>query len=134
MTGVQTCALPISLSFAWLFLLVPMHLALVWGLSLLLSAITPYFRDTTEFLRIFMTVNIFLIPVMYLPSAVPHALQFIVYLNPFSHLIFCYHDVLYDNAILHPESWGFMAAFSLLSLMAGSYVFLRLRHHIGSIL
>jgi lipopolysaccharide transport system permease protein len=110
-----------------------MHLVLLWGLALLLSSITPYFRDTSEFLRVFLLANIYLIPVMYTPAMVPEALQFTLAINPFSHLIWCYQDIIYFNAIEHPSSWVIMAASSCCMLVLGSYVFSRLRSHIPSV-
>lgn len=120
------------------FLLFPVlfffHLMLLWGLSLLLGAMTPYFRDIPELVRVFVTVNIFLMPVMYLPDMVPSALRFVLAMNPFSSLIWCYQDVLYFETIAHPGAWFVLAFFSLGALVAGSFVFVRLRHHFASVL
>jgi lipopolysaccharide transport system permease protein len=125
-------------TFPMIYLLLPivilMHLCLLWGLALLLSAITPYFRDTPEIVRIFVTINVYLLPILYLPEAVPGALQTLLSINPFSHLIWCYQDVMYFNAIIHPYSWFITAAFSLGMLMSGSYIFARLRHYFASVL
>jgi lipopolysaccharide transport system permease protein len=121
-------------SILLLAILVPLHLSLLWGIALALSSITPYFRDTAELVRMFLTVGIFLVPVMYLPQMVPGSLQFIIILNPFSYLIWCYQDALYFGQILHPMSWLVTAVFSAFCLMLGSFIFLRLRHHISSIL
>jgi lipopolysaccharide transport system permease protein len=121
-------------TFALLPLLVVVHIALLAGLAFLLASITPYFRDTPELLRIFTTINVFLIPAMYLPQWVPESLRFIVFANPFSHLVWCYQDVIYFNAINHPWSWLITLIFSGLTLAAGSAVFIRLRHHMASVL
>jgi lipopolysaccharide transport system permease protein len=124
----------IPLTFALLPVLVAMHLMLLLGLAFLLSSLTPYFRDTPEVLRIFTTINVFLIPTMYLPQWVPPGLVFVLKINPFSHLIWCYQDVIYFNTILHPWSWLITALFSAGMLAIGSAVFVRLRHHIASVL
>lgn len=128
----QRSAVPAS------FLLLPfavvMHLALVWGLALLLSVITPYFRDLSEFVRVFILINIYLVPIMYLPNMVPEAIRFALSVNPFSHLVWMYQDIFYFNGMRHPVSWAVMAAFSAGSLLAGSYVFVRLRHHLASVI
>jgi lipopolysaccharide transport system permease protein len=120
------------------FLLIPalalIHLILLWGLSLLLSAITPYFRDVPELVRISITINIYLIPVMYLPKMVPAQLQFLLGLNPFSYLVWCYQDAIYYGTITRPLAWLVLCIFALLSVLAGSYLFLRLRHHFASVL
>jgi lipopolysaccharide transport system permease protein len=124
----------VPVTFLYLPLLFVLHIALLWGLALFLSSMTPYFRDIAEFIRVFVMANIYLIPLMYLPSMVPENLQFILAINPFSHLIWCYQDVLYYNEIAHPASWGILAAMAAVALVAGSYVFVRLRHHLGSVL
>jgi lipopolysaccharide transport system permease protein len=123
---------------SWSFVLLPalfgMHLMLLLGLGLLLAAWTPYFRDITEFIRIFATVNIYLMPVVYAPSMVPDTLRFVLGLNPFSYLIWCYQDVLYFGSVQHPFAWIFLFFFSTGALVAGSYVFVRLRHHFNNVL
>lgn len=121
-------------TLALLPLLIGAHLALCCGLALLLGAITPYFRDTTEFLRIFLSINLFLLPVMYLPEMVPSAMRFVVVLNPFSALIWCYQDVLYFGRIAHPGAWIALAVIAALTLVAGSLVFSRLKSHISSVI
>ena len=74
----------------WTMALLPflffLHVMLLWGLALFLSVMAPYFRDLSEFMRIFLVINIYLIPVMYVPNMVPKALRFTLTVNPFSHL------------------------------------------------
>src|SRR5262249_35107604 len=82
-------------TLALLPLLFFLHVMLLWGLALFLSVVTPYFRDMSEFIRIFLVINIYLIPVMYIPNMVPEELRFALTVNPFSHLIWCYQDLIY---------------------------------------
>lgn len=120
------------------YLLIPflfaMHLSILWGFALLLSSITPFFRDISEFVRVFLTINIYLMPILYLPDMIPGPLRIILAINPFSHLIWCYQDVLYFNAISHPWSWLIVALFATAALAFGSYAFSRLRHYLTSVL
>lgn len=124
--------------FPYIYLLLPLliilQLCLIWGIALFLASITPYFRDTTEIIRIFVTVTIYLLPIFYLPAATPGALQALLYINPFSHLIWCYQDILYFNDFIHPYSWLITTVFSLGALFGGSYIFVRLRHYFASVL
>jgi lipopolysaccharide transport system permease protein len=110
-----------------------MHVILLWGFALFLSAMTPYFRDLSELVRIFLVANVYLIPIMYIPNMAPQALRFELEANPFSHLIWCYQDVFYFEAVDHPWSWAVLAAMSVAALVLGSYVFVRLRNHFGSV-
>jgi lipopolysaccharide transport system permease protein len=125
-------ALP--LTFLLLPVLFLIHLTFLWGLSLLLASMTPYFRDVHELVRVFVTVNIYLMPVMYLPDMVPEALRFTLGMNPFSSLIWCYQDVLYFGTIAHPGAWLMLTFLAMATLAAGSYIFVRLRHHFASVL
>jgi lipopolysaccharide transport system permease protein len=121
----------------WTMALLPvfilLHVVLLWGLALFLSVMAPYFRDLSEFMRIFLVINIYLIPVMYVPNMVPEALRFVLVVNPFSHLIWCYQDLIYFQSIAHPVSWGVVAFISGGAVLLGSYVFIRLRSHLASV-
>lgn len=121
----------------WSFLLLPvvfgLHLVLLWGLAMLLASLTPYFRDVPELVRIFVTINIYLVPIVYLPNMVPGALRFVVDLNPFSYLIWCYQEIIYYESAGRPAAWFGLILFSGAALLAGSYVFSRLRHHFSSV-
>jgi lipopolysaccharide transport system permease protein len=124
----------IPASFLLLVPLVVLHLALLWGLSLVLAAITPFFRDMPELVRVFVTVNIYLMPVVYLPDMVPSSLRLLLVCNPFSYLIWCYQDVLYFGAMNHPFAWVVLAILSVGSLLGGSDVFARLQHYLVNFL
>ncbi|AHB49792.1 hypothetical protein W911_00430 [Hyphomicrobium nitrativorans NL23] len=120
--------------FLMLPILFAMHVLLLWGLALLLSSLTPYFRDVSEFVRVFVTINVYLMPVMYLPSMLPGKMQYALMLNPFSHLIWCYQDVLYFGRFEHPYAWVVLLIMASVVLASGSYVFTRLRHHFANVL
>jgi lipopolysaccharide transport system permease protein len=70
---------------------------------------------------------------MYVPNMVPEALRFILTVNPFSHLVWCYQDLIYFQSIVHPASWGIVTFVSCGALLLGSYVFVRLRSHLASV-
>jgi lipopolysaccharide transport system permease protein len=124
----------ISVSYLLLPALGLLHVMLIWGLALAVAALTPFIRDITEVARAFVTVNIYLMPVTYAPSMVPEALRAALYLNPFSHLVWCYQDVLYFGAIEHPWSWLALLVLSVTCMLAGSAIFSKLRHHFTSVL
>lgn len=124
----------VPLTFLLLPVLVIAHGIFLWGAALFLGAFTPYFRDTPEFLRVFLTVNVYLMPVMYTPQMVPGKLRALLSLNPFSHIIWCYQDAIYYGRIEHPTAWIVTAGFAVLMLLVGSYVFQRLRHQIANVL
>lgn len=115
-------------------LLIVIQILLIWGLGSIFASLTPYFRDFTEFIRIFSTANVYMMPIMYTEEMVPPPLQIIVHLNPFSHLIYCWHDLLYHQTIAHPGSWLFLLLFTAAATVTGTHLFSRLKPHFASVI
>jgi ABC-2 type transport system permease protein len=68
------------------------------GLSMVLSALTVYFRDVEFLLGLLLTAWFFLTPVVYQYSVVPHHLQEWLRLNPLLPFVNAFRDVLvYDR-------------------------------------
>jgi len=125
-------------SLFWTYLLIPVLyvfqiLAMV-GVSYIFSAIGAYFRDLKDFIQAFCVMGIFLIPLFYLPGQLPAPFQPVLYLNPFSHMIWCYQDVLYFGRFEHPWSWGLYIAGSLCVFYAGYRIFRKLKLMFGNVL
>lgn len=80
---------------------------LLWslGIGLILASMNVFVRDVREFVQLFSTIGIFLLPAIYLPSMVPSIFRPILYLNPFSYLVWSYQDALYYGRFEHPWAW-----------------------------
>jgi lipopolysaccharide transport system permease protein len=104
------------------------------GVSYALAAIGVYLRDTKDFVQIFLVVGVYLVPAFYLPSFVPLQFRVILYLNPFSYMIWCFQDVLYFGRFAHPWAWPAFAAGGVGMLVLGFAVFTRLRTMFGNVL
>jgi ABC-2 type transport system permease protein len=111
------------------------HLAITLGLATAIAAITVYFRDLEHLVVIGLTAWFYLTPVLYPldPSALPAgAGKYIHYLqlNPLSWLFESYHSVLFYKTWPDPTTFSLMLAFALVSLVAGYFLFARLRARI----
>lgn len=99
------------------------------AITLLVSAVTVYFRDLEYILGIITMAWQFLTPVMYSVDMVPDKLMTIFNLNPMTPIIIAYRDILYYNqlpkigTLLH----GFI--FSIVLLVIGWIVFENLKKH-----
>jgi lipopolysaccharide transport system permease protein len=120
------------------YLLVPVLLILqvigMMGISYLLAAIGVYLRDTKDIVQVLATIGAYLMPVFYLPEFVPGMFRVLLYLNPFSYMIWCFQDALYYGRFEHPWAWPVFAAFSAVSFLVGYVVFSRLRPAFGNVL
>jgi lipopolysaccharide transport system permease protein len=122
----------------WTYLLLPVvaaiHLLALFGLAFLLSAVTVFFRDTQDLVNVFATAGLYILPVTYLPQWVPGLFRPLLYVNPFSYLIWMYQDVLYFGRIEHPMAWFVAAVWALFAFAFGYSSFRRLKPLFGNAL
>ena len=84
---------PVALLYLPVVMIVEYFLAL--GITMLVSAVTVYFRDLEFILSIFMMAWQYLTPVMYSVDIVPEHLLKIFMLNPMTPITIAYRDILY---------------------------------------
>jgi lipopolysaccharide transport system permease protein len=123
---------------SWLALALPLvmglHGLLCIGLTLLLSVTTPFLRDIREFVTMYMAVSMYFTPAIYLPDWVPAMVRPILYLNPFSYVVWVYQDVLFFGRIEHGFAWVVFAAMTVTSLLGGLLVFRKVKPFLGNVL
>ena len=115
-------------------ILLMFQLALMVGLNMLTSPPGCYFRDLKDIIQVVFLVIMYLLPIFYLPDMVPAAFRPLLLWNPFSHLIWCWQDVFFFQAIAHPASWGVTIGLSLFALALGNRCFAFLKIYLGNIL
>jgi lipopolysaccharide transport system permease protein len=114
-----------------------LHAAVAVGLAFGLSACGPFIRDLREVTVVLSSAGLFLAPILYSQAhfeGFPLPLRAIIYANPFSHLIWCYHDAVVFGALEHPVSWIATAGFAGSALVAGCVVFRKLKPVFGDAL
>jgi lipopolysaccharide transport system permease protein len=119
----------LALPALWLLQLLAMG-----GVCFLLAAVGAYIRDLKEVLQVFGTVGVYIIPTVYLPEQVPSVLRPLLYVNPFSHLVWCYQDVCYFGRCQHPWAWVVFGLGSVAAFYLGYRCFLRCKTYFGSVL
>lgn len=122
----------------WTYMLLPLliliQLSVMTGLGYLLAAIGVFFRDIKEFVQVFSSLALFLLPILYLPEVVPASVRPILYLNPLSYMIWCYQDILYFGRIEHPWAWVIFPLLGLSMLLIGYRTFRRFKLLFGNVL
>jgi lipopolysaccharide transport system permease protein len=121
-------------SYVALPALVALQFLAMLGAAFVLSAIGAFFRDIGDFVQIAGVILIFLLPIVYLPSTIPDPFRPLLYLNPFSYMVWCYQDALYYGRVEHPAAWFVFAAWSGVLFVGGYRLFRRLRPHFGNVL
>ena len=118
----------VPIDLLWFPLIVLIQLVLTLGLALLLSSLTVHFRDIRDLLTNFLTLWFFATPIIYPMSQVPESMRQFLYLNPFTHIVVSYQEVLFMQGTF--TEWPRLLAVgggALLTLALGYFVFDRLR-------
>jgi lipopolysaccharide transport system permease protein len=130
--------LPVLLGFlaAWgrlgpaaLLLPLPMAVQLVFtlGLALFLSALTVHFRDVSSILGHLMHLWFFASPVLYFYGDVQRPFRDVLRLNPMSHVIVSYQEMLFDGRFQHGPQLLLAGLVAVLVFAFGDFFFDRLR-------
>lgn len=114
--------------------LMAMQMLLSLGIALLFSAVAPFFRDLKDVIQMLTFILMYSIPVFFTLEMLPAWAWKIILLNPFSHVIICWHDAIYWGAFTMPVSWLVFPLFSIASFAAGARVFLALKPMFGNVL
>lgn len=106
----------------------------VLGVSFVLSSIAVYLKDMKDIVQILSVVGIYLMPIVYLPTWVPNIFRPLIYINPFSHLIWCYQDVIYFGRFEHSWAWVVTVIVALTFCYLGFRLFRKLKIMFGDVL
>ncbi len=112
----------------WFPVIVLVQLVLTTGLALFLAALTVHFRDVKDLLGNLLTLWFFSTPIIYPMIEAPEDLRWWLNLNPMTHLMTSYQEVLFFTGPHGHAKWLLaLGAGSIVVFLAGYFVFDRLR-------
>lgn len=118
---------PGGFHFTYLILYVPLLIILQFlftlGIGFIISSASVYFKDVPKIVQLSGTILFFLTPIFYSMDRVPEKFQRFLNLNPMSHIIKLYHNVLYYNTAPSPESILLITAISIFTCLGGYWIF-----------
>ncbi len=127
-----TARLDLDFSYLWLLPLpLVLQFCLLFGLALIISSASVYFKDIQHIISVVMQALFFLTPIIYPLTMVKERFPrfFPIYLlNPFTSLVTLFRKALLGDAITIPTEWSFFVsiAFSVIIFFFGLYTFNRL--------
>lgn len=125
----------VNLGIWWyLPLIVLQETLLAFGLTMLVSAVTVYFRDMQFLLNVIMMAWQFLTPVMYTVEMVPERLRVIFYLNPMTPIIVAYRDVFYYKQAPELQTFIMGTVMGVVMLVIGWVTFGKLKRRFAEVL
>lgn len=117
----------VALLYLPVIILIEYILAL--GITLIVSAVSVYFRDMEYILGIVTMAWQFLSPVLYDISMIPDHMMFWFNFNPMTPILTAYRDILYYKQIPHMTTLLHAAVLGFVLLILGIAVFNRLKRH-----
>ena len=122
-------AVPVRpLELLWLPVVVLVQLFLTLGLALIVSSLTVHFRDLKDILGNLMTFWFFATPIIYPMSLAPPSGKVLLDLNPFTHLVISYQEILfYDGPFGHWKWLLALGGVSIVLFLLGYFLFDSLR-------
>jgi lipopolysaccharide transport system permease protein len=124
----------LPLTYLALPLLVVLQVFAMGGVAYALAALGTFVKDVRDVVQLSAIVLIFLMPIVYLPGSVPAAFNPLLWLNPFTYMVYCYQDALYFGRIAHPVSWIAFGVGSLFVFALGYRLFRRVKPYFGNVL
>lgn len=114
-----------NISWTIVFLPIPIFVLILFliGFSWSASIVGVVLKDLKEVIGIVMHLMVYLSPLVLRPEMVGEKIWWWILLNPLSHVIICFRDVL--EGVVHPASWCVFVILTLSSLVLGSTVMCR---------
>lgn len=93
------------------------------GISLILSSMMVYFRDTQFLYNVILTLWTYLTPLFYPESIVPEKFVFFIRINPMYYFIRYIRSIILDGILPDLSSHAVCILFSVITFMIGIFVF-----------
>jgi lipopolysaccharide transport system permease protein len=104
------------------------------GLNFLLAPLVAYIRDMREIIQLFVVAGVFLVPVTFMPGALPPWFNTIYAFNPLAYFIWTFQDALFYGEFKHPVAWFAAPVLAIATFDLGYRFFQKTRSNLGDVL
>lgn len=102
------------------------QLGLQTGLVLGLSAINVYIQDTEYIIQFVINMLFYGTPILYPVTLFPEGLRFLLYLNPFTHIVTAYRDIFMYHTLPNIYSLLYVLIIAIICFVLGMVIFRKL--------
>lgn len=110
-------------------LIVLLQYIIMLAITFILSALTVYARDLEHLVSIALMVLFYATPIVYTMDSIPSNLSWILNLNPMTHVITAYRDILYYQQMPNWVNLGILFLIGIIATMIGYRIFKRLERN-----
>jgi len=114
--------------------IVLVHVIFILGVSFILSTINVFYRDVENVLGVFLTLWMYLTPVIYPLGIVPGVFSKFIVCNPMVGIIDAYRKVILYNSSPDLKLFGYSIVFSVLIIIFGFIYFKRKSRYFADVI
>lgn len=130
--------LSIGHPFTLMWLLWPLavlvQFATILGIGYFIAGVGVFFRDIRDIVTLYLTLGLFLSPILYQLDSVPTLLAAVAYCNPLTPILLVTQDIAIHGALTQPMAWVAAPIIALIALHSGYRTFRNLRPMMGDVL
>lgn len=130
--------LSIDYPFTLMWLLWPavlvVQFATILGIGYFIAGVGVFFRDIRDIVTLYLTIGLFLSPILYQLDNVPVLLAAAAYCNPLTPILLVMQDIAIHGALTQPLAWIAAPLIALAALHFGYRTFRNLRPMMGDVL
>jgi lipopolysaccharide transport system permease protein len=131
------CALTGHASTAgWTLLPIPIicYFLMSTGFAYILAAFGVFVRDIKDVVGVWLSIGLFIHPIIYAPGMAPKALQVLFYFSPISYVLWVFRDAAFYGGVTDPWVWIGAVVLSLGIFATGFRVYTILQPSFGNAL
>ena len=114
---------PITLSFLWLIPIMILQTLFAFGLGVLLSLFTPFFKDLKEVVPIVIQLWFWMTPIIYMASMIENKYPSLLIYNPFYYFVKIYQDIFLYSKTPSFDKVGLIIIITSISIIVAGYLY-----------
>lgn len=124
----------LHLTMLWLPVLIVPQLLATLGVAWLVASLGVFLRDIVQGIALFLTIWLYLTPIIYPESVVPERFRPYINVNPFTHLIRSYRRIVLEGSMPDWRGLAYFTAFALVCFIFGYWWFARTRKNFADVI
>lgn len=125
---------PVTLEFLWMIPVMLFHVLFAFGLGVILSLFTPFFRDLKEAIPIILQLWFWMTPIIYMSSMIEDTYPFLLTYNPFYYFAKTYQDIFLYSKAPSFDSIIIITILTMLTLLISGYLYRKMINSIKDII
>ncbi len=124
----------LHLTILWLPVLLAPQLLATLGAAWFVASLGVFVRDTAQALGLILMAWMYLTPIIYPETVVPERFRYLLALNPFTHLIRNYRNIMLEGAMPDWSDLAYFTGFALVLFIFGYWWFARSRKNFADVI